>query len=347
MVKLNSPDYFHDTSILRAKQSWQQESKVEQELSVEFQLFLEKLKEIVAELYAAHGHDGLIHYADLQRRLTPSERNAYERMIQEVINQHANQLTNSEREEMERIQNERDLNVLDARVGLLEVYLLLTFTNTSEMLSESLSHTYNYIYDHTIYDLHRKRGYVSPFERKNQQVRSETILSDWSGDTYEDALRHRRLTLQRDLKRTIVKGIRRNESYQKLLRGLTKAVSGGKGYKGIRNILRGETARVIAETTAQGYEQVGVKQYQFIATLDNRTTEICKNMDGRVFNLKDIEVGVNCNPMHFGCRSTISAYFPEDDLSEWQRTARNPNTGRNYKVEGNITFHEWNERYNK
>lgn len=47
-----------------------------------------------------------------------------------------------------------------------------------------------------------------------------------------------------------------------------------------------------------------VKGYQFVATLDTRTTVICMGHDGKVFDLKDRR---GLPPLHWNCRSTIVA----------------------------------------
>lgn len=347
MISLSNKDYWHDTSILRATQAWQQENKIEKKLSKEYQLFLEQIKREVADLYAQYGVEGLLNYADLQKRLTTQELSQYKSLIQGIIDDHREVLNEETLLEMNKFTQFTNLNILDARMNAVSVYALLVINKSIEMLSESLSQTFINSYYHTLYDSHRKIGFVLPFERLTKSKVIQTVLSDWSGNDFISSLKHARHTLLRDIRKTIVKGIRRNESYQKVVKNLNNLVSGGKGYKRTRNILRGETARVIAESTAQGYEQAGLKQFQFISTLDSRTTEICRHMDKKVFYLKDIEVGKNCNPMHYNCRSTVAGYFPEDDLSELERMARNRVTGENYKVSADLSYKEWHELYNK
>jgi hypothetical protein len=88
-----------------------------------------------------------------------------------------------------------------------------------------------------------------------------------------------------------------------------------------------------------------VKEYEFLATLDDRTSEICQELDGKVFTLAQGKTGVNMPPMHPYCRSTTIPHFPEDELSESSdRIARDEN-GKSYFVGENVTFKEWVDRY--
>ena len=46
------------------------------------------------------------------------------------------------------------------------------------------------------------------------------------------------------------------------------------------------------------FNELGVEQYEIVATLDSRTSEICRNLDGKVFPMKDYQAGVTAPPFH-------------------------------------------------
>jgi hypothetical protein len=89
-----------------------------------------------------------------------------------------------------------------------------------------------------------------------------------------------------------------------------------------------------------------VDRYEYLATLDNRTSEICRELDGKVFDVKEAEVGVNQPPMHPYCRSTTIPSFEDDDIGAYitDRIARDRN-GNSYLVGKDVTFKEWAEKY--
>jgi len=93
-----------------------------------------------------------------------------------------------------------------------------------------------------------------------------------------------------------------------------------------------------------GYKQNKTQQYQFIATLDLRTSDICRGLDNKIFDVKDAKAGVNYPPMHPHCRSTTAPYVPDDILDEADtRTARGAD-GKTYKVPADMSYQDW---YNK
>lgn len=343
MIPLTDKDYFEKTAILRATQGWKIEEQAERELAKNFKLYSEQVKREVADLYATHGVEGLLDYKDLRRKLTPYELTIYRNTIQELIKQ-----IGLEDEELihtfSYLENQQNMSILDSKMNILEAYGIQLVILNLNIVSKSLSGTYEETYKHTLYDLQRKVGYRTSYKRLMELELLERITDSAFGESPLEAIKNQRQSLMRDLKRTITKGIRRNETYSRLVKQVDKAVSGRRGFHALRTTLRNETDRIIAEAILEPYEQSGVSRYQYLATLDNRTTHTCISLDGNVYPIDEHQVGVNFPPMHFGCRSTVTAYIPEDQESEWKRTARD-RYGNNYKVPGNITYKQWEQEY--
>ena len=97
----------------------------------------------------------------------------------------------------------------------------------------------------------------------------------------------------------------------------------------------------MGEATAKAYEELEVDKYQFLATLDNRTSEICQKLDGKVFNMKDRVVGVNASPMHTGCRSCEIPYMDNEYSTRFARDSK----GKRIEVPSSMTYEEWAKIY--
>ena len=97
----------------------------------------------------------------------------------------------------------------------------------------------------------------------------------------------------------------------------------------------------------ESYKECGIDKYQYLATLDLRTSEICRELDGKVFLVKDQQPGKNCPPMHPWCRSTTIAIIGEKMLEGMKRRARDPVTGKTYLVPASMNYREWYAKYVK
>ncbi|MFR6221916.1 MAG: minor capsid protein, partial [Anaerococcus sp.] len=113
-----------------------------------------------------------------------------------------------------------------------------------------------------------------------------------------------------------------------------------------KRLVMTESAAIHSGSKKIMYDRLGVKKYKIVATLDLRTSEICRDMDGKVFDAKDYEVGITAPPFHVYCRSTTVPYF-EDDLQkeiEDTRMSRNLVTGKSERVP-DMNYENWYNKY--
>lgn len=78
----------------------------------------------------------------------------------------------------------------------------------------------------------------------------------------------------------------------------------GSGYKETQRLVRTELNYALNEATKIAYEEDEIEEYEFLAEIDNRTSAICKELNGQIFKVKDAVVGINYPSMHPNCRST-------------------------------------------
>lgn len=77
------------------------------------------------------------------------------------------------------------------------------------------------------------------------------------------------------------------------------------GFFNADRIVRTELTYVQNQACMNRYKDAGIEEYKFLAEIDGRTSNICKNLNGQVFKFKDAVVGENFPPAHVFCRSTI------------------------------------------
>ena len=111
--------------------------------------------------------------------------------------------------------------------------------------------------------------------------------------------------------------------------------------------LRDENSTISANRDFSFYLNAGVEKYRFLATLDKNTCPICGNLDRKVFDVSERKTGVNCPPMHSGCRCTTVGVVSEELEANLKRRARDPITGKGMLVPMTMTWAEWKDMYLK
>lgn len=80
-------------------------------------------------------------------------------------------------------------------------------------------------------------------------------------------------------------------------------------YGQAKTLARTELSRVQVQSQVDKYKAAGVEKVQFTAVMDDRTSEICQEMDGQIFDIDSLAVGENEPPLHPNCRSTVIPLF--------------------------------------
>ncbi len=108
-----------------------------------------------------------------------------------------------------------------------------------------------------------------------------------------------------------------------------------------------EAAAVASQAEKDCYRDLGVEEYEILATLDSKTSEVCRLMDGHHFPVSAMQPGVTAPPFHPNCRTDTCPYF--DDMEEFggapMRAARNENDQGYELIPADMTYKEWEKRF--
>ena len=167
------------------------------------------------------------------------------------------------------------------------------------------------------------------------------MLSEpWHGHNYSDRVWIHNDRFIQAVGQTIEDGIISGHSVSRMTDKLidyVKDTAPGGIRTSAETLVRSETAHFMNQGQRMAYEEIGIKQYRFVAALSELTCDRCGSLDGSVFDTDKAVEGENFPPIHPRCRCvTIMA-----DVNLTSRIAREPLTGENYKVDGSMTFDEW------
>lgn len=173
-----------------------------------------------------------------------------------------------------------------------------------------------------------------------QRAVNMVLSTPWHGHNYSERVWIHNDRFIQAVGQTIEDGIISGHSVSRMTDKLIDYVK-DTAPSGIRTsaetLVRSETAHFMNQGQRMAYEEIGIKQYRFVAALSELTCDTCGNLDGEVIDVDKAVEGENFPPIHPRCRCvTVMA-----DVNLSSRIARDPLTGENYKVDGGMTFNEW------
>ena len=200
----------------------------------------------------------------------------------------------------------------------------------------------NQSYYKTMYDTQMGTGYDFNFATLDNNMVKALLSDPWSGKNYSKRIWDNTDILADSLSQILGGAMLSGQSIQKTSKQIRDRFDVSKYYA--ERLIRTETNHFNNEADAMAYEEMGLDKYVFVATLDNRTSAICQDMDGKIFDFNDREEGVNFPPLHPNCRSKTRAYLGKEAEKTLQRRARNPITGK-IEIVDNIPYSEWIKKY--
>nr|DAZ03586.1 MAG TPA: minor capsid protein [Caudoviricetes sp.] len=203
----------------------------------------------------------------------------------------------------------------------------------------------NESYYRSIYNIQQRADAAFSFAHVSADIIDKVINSRWSGENYSGRIWRNTQTLAKDLKGELLINLvtgRTNREAAAII-----ANKFGQGASNARRLVRTESNYVSTELSFKAYEESGIEEYQYLATLDLRTSKVCRELDGKIYPIKERRIGKNCPPMHPWCRSTTISVVDRSLIDKMQRSAIDPATGKRIKVPRSMTYQQWYDKYVK
>lgn len=190
------------------------------------------------------------------------------------------------------------------------------FNKTDKALTTSLKTAMEEAHRLTITDLADSKGIEPTFSLLPKRFIKETVNANWSGQNYSKAIWSNTADLARRVKGEVTTAFLSGESAAKTAKRIEERYQVA-NYQA-RRVVRTEMAFCTNQAELHSYKEAGIKQYQFLALHDNRTSEICEELSEKIFDLDKAVVGVNYPPMHPFCRSSTIPIIPIGELNNFK-----------------------------
>jgi SPP1 gp7 family putative phage head morphogenesis protein len=194
-------------------------------------------------------------------------------------------------------------------------------------------------YYRSVFDIQSQTGIGFSFNHVSKKAIDRVVNSKWSGSNYSAIIWKNTKELSRDIKAELLMNLITGRTDREVAEIIAEKFAVGSSQA--RRLVRTESCNLANQMEMVSYEECGIEYYRFLATLDLKTSSICRKRDNKRFKVSERQTGVNCPPMHPWCRSTTTCDIGEIELAEMKRRARDPITGKVRTFPANITYKQW------
>lgn len=235
---------------------------------------------------------------------------------------------------------------LEALKLQLQQQVEIVFGNQLDGIDKAMRAVYSAGYLHTAFEIQKGMGVGYTLAAFNQTLIGKILNRPWApdGKNFSDRVWSNKQKLINELNTTLTQGIILGKDPGKIINAMSKKLDVSKTAAG--RLVMTESAAFASRAQEDCFKELDVEEYEIVATLDSHTSEICQDMDGKVFKMSEREIGLNAPPFHVNCRTTTVPYFNDEWSKNTERAARNED-GDTYYVPDDMTYEEWKKEFVK
>lgn len=337
--KMTNSDYWKLRYLQLKKESISDSQEMEKELSLLYKSAQKEMHSYLTEFVDRYGTNGQLDKASVLKELRGQELSnwkyslkEWERMAKE--GGHTTEL------------NAEYYKSRVSRMAALETQLRNVMANKAEQasnkLGDGLGRNYENTYYRNIFHIQKdKHAVVSDFARINERQMKQIISQNWQGSNFSERIwKSATNILPKLLSDSLTRGAALGYGVDKLTKQVNTVI---KNYSetNLHRLINTEYGHIAEQATLDSYKETGVEQYEYLATLESNTCDVCAKLDGKIYDVKNKKDGVDYPLIHPNCRCTTVPYY--GDVKDEKRWSRNPDTGRGEIIDG-MSFKQWSDK---
>lgn len=148
----------------------------------------------------------------------------------------------------------------------------------------------------------------------NEPALKELINTPFNGQNYSQQVWGNTDDLARDLRDVLKRGFIRGDDVRRMAGELAKKYNVARSRA--QTLIRTDGTAIVNRSAIKRYEESGLEFYRISVQMDNRTSQICKNIhsEDKRYRIDEFSTGVTAPPFHYNCRSAVIP--DEEELDE-------------------------------
>lgn len=345
MAKRNSAywkkrmEALEDSQYQRSAEYYRDVQKQFREASNSIQMDIERWYQHLAD-------NNNLSYAGAKKLLSKNELDEFHWSVEQYIKAgEENAVDQRWMKELENASARHHISYLEAMKLQSQQHAELLSAEFDHGMTDFLHQSYGEQYHRNAFEIARGTGVGSNIAQIDSRTIDALIKKPWAqdGKNFSDRIWMNRDKLVNNLHTELTQSIIRGSDPKRAIENLAKTMEVSRAQAG--RLIMTESAAISSAAQKECFKDLDVERYEILATLDSHTSDICREMDGKVFDMKDYQVGETAPPFHPHCRSTTIPYFDDEFTEDEERAARDDDTGKTYYVPADMKYEEWEKKF--
>lgn len=247
--------------------------------------------------------------------------------------------------ELENASNKFHISRLEAMQTQMKAEIEQLYGRQTKDLQAVLEDIYKDDYYRTAFEVQKGLGVGYQMMKLDKKSVEKAVLKPWTTDdkTFSDRIWRNKEALLNDLHIGLTQAIAQGKNPSEVTDMISHRMGVSLSQAG--RLVMTESAFIASSAEKDSFKELGVEEYEILATLDTKTSDICRAMDGKHFPMSQYQIGVTAPPFHPWCRSTTVPFFDDEFTVDEERAMRDPKTGKYATVPSNMKYEDWYKKY--
>lgn len=211
-------------------------------------------------------------------------------------------------------------------------------------VDKMLRDVYKSTYYKGCYEFQRGTGIGFDLAKVNDRYLDAILKKPWcaDGSNYSDKIWKNKTKLVNELDNELTRMALTGDAPGESIRRISKALHTSKN--NAATLVMTEQAFFTSVAQQDAFKELGVGEFEVVATLDGLTCTTCGSHDSDHRPMSEFKPGITAPPYHPNCRCTTVPYFDDEFDAVGKRAARGAD-GKTYHVPGDMKYADWKEQY--
>lgn len=305
-------DYWEERQVKREAKAFTTIQDIEKEYKIALEKAKQNINKELSRIATTYMKDNNLSYHEALKLLKGDEYKVWKKDLHEYMAEY-NKLLKTAPLEAKKLYLEIETLAARSRMSHLDslrVQVDMEMVKLIFGVEDSAKNTLTSVYRDSFIEVTKDLGINAIVSRDKIKA---VLDRPWSGANFSERLWSNTDKLAETVKQEIVNGMIQGINLQTMTKRVSERFEIAKK-NDVERLLRTEVNYVLNQATLDGYKEAGIEKYEFSATLDSRTSQICSELHGEIFDIKKIAVGLNYPPMHPRCRSTTIPIIDYESL---------------------------------
>lgn len=305
-------DYWEKRQVKREAKAFTTIQDIEKEYKIALEKAKQNINKELSRIGTTYMKDNNLSYHDALKLLKGDEYKVWKKDLHDYMKEYNKLLKTAPLEakklylEIETLSAKSRMSHLDSLRAQVDMEMVKLIFGVEDSAKNALTS----VYRDTFIEVTKDLGVNAIVSRDKIKA---VLDRPWSGANFSERLWSNTDKLAQTVKQEIVNGMIQGINLQTMAKRVSERFETAKK-NDVERLLRTEVNYTLNQATLDGYKEAGIEKYEFSATLDSRTSQICSELNGEIFEIKKIAVGLNYPPMHPRCRSTTIPIIDYESL---------------------------------